>query len=129
MSRKEELKEIINKARTELNEIEKEETRQKVSQFKPKWLKYLNSYGGDGEDTWFLYFYIKNQKENGEYLVLSFQQDKDGKIELKKEVDYSLWMLESSVVEEITKEEYDKALENLLNEVSDFSLSAQEVVR
>jgi hypothetical protein len=114
MNRKDELKSIVEKARSELREIEEAESAKVNQALVGKFFKFRNSYSKPNE-YWWLYMAVTGLSDEGNPLTWNFSKDIYGKIEV--EVD-QLRLLVSSGYIEIKAKEFYRAYESLMAELN-----------
>ncbi len=116
MNRKDELKSIIDKARSELREIEDVESAKKNKAFVGKFFKYRNSYScPEPNEYWWLYLAVTGMSEDGNLETWNFQKDHLGQIEIEQNI------LKPDVSDnyvEIRPTEFWKAYDGLLAELN-----------
>jgi len=85
METKKELQTIVNKARAKLYKIEASEDIAENEKYVGKHFRYRNTYGGPDKekDKWWLYLKITGISSTGWLNGYSFQNDKQGKINIE----------------------------------------------
>ena len=113
MNRKDELKSIVEKARSELREIEEAESAKVNLALVGKFFKYRNRYSSD--DSWWLYTTVTSVTESGNPLAWNFQKDCYGKVEVEED------MFRPSLSDgytEISEQEFWKAYDGIMFELN-----------
>ena len=116
MNRKDELKSIVEKARSELREIEEAESAKVNQALVGKFFKFRNSYScPKPNEYWWLYMAVTGLSDEGNPLTWNFSKDIYGKIEV--EVDQLRPSVSSGYIE-IKAKEFYKAYESLMAELN-----------
>ena len=117
MNRKDELKSIVEKARSELREIEEAESAKVNQALVGKFFKFRNSYScPEPHEYWWLYMAVTGLSDEGNPLTWNFSKDIYGKIDV--EVDQLPPPSVSSGYIEIKAKEFYKAYESLMAELN-----------
>jgi hypothetical protein len=116
MNRKDELKSVIDKARSELREIEDVESAKKNKAFVGKLFKCRNSCScPEPNEYWWRYLAVTGMSEDGNLETWNFQKDHLGQIEIEQNI------LRPDVSDnyiEIRPAEFWKAYDGLLTELN-----------
>lgn len=116
MNRKDELKSAIEKARSELREIEETENMKASKALVGKFFKYRNSYScPKPNEYWWLYTTVTGVTEEGNPLAWNFQKDIYGKVEVESDMFRPSL---SSGYTEISAQEFWKAYDSIMFELN-----------
>lgn len=120
MSKLEKLRKQRNELDVQIRDIEDKLMEEKILPSLKKRIGkcyvYINSYGG-GSEKWNLYHRVLNVDEEANYIIDSFQQCSDGRIEIETKTKFNYSgrdSLSDSSYKEITIEEYQEAQKKLL---------------
>ena len=114
MSRKKELKTIIDVAYDELEAIEQKERVDKAKSLIGKFYKYRNRYGNS--ESWDLFIKVNSFDNNGNVHGFRFEIDCNEEINIQFNTPLSL----SDSCTEITEEEFNKAWSQLQARIASF---------
>ena len=109
-------KKEYNKKREELEQIEKQKKIKSNLKLIGKCYKFHNSFGGE---KWWLYIQIVGLNKDGDLFAHKFQKDCYGDITIEADSKYSE---PDNEYIPISKEEYKKATELILQEIMDVKL-------
>ena len=116
MNRKDELKSAIEKARSELREIEETENMKASKALVGKFFKYRNSYScPKPNEYWWLYTTVTGVTEEGNPLAWNFQKDIYGKVEVESDMFRPSL---SAGYTEISAQEFWKAYDEIMFELN-----------
>lgn len=109
----ERIREQMADLRAELDVIEGEKRQQRNAELLGKCFAYRNSYScpQDESDYWTHYTKITDISDSGRLSGISFQRDKDGKIEFEPRN----WISESTLQREISTQEFDATFVRFVN--------------
>lgn len=119
MNRKEELEGIVFEARSELNEMQDQDRFDQNAKYVGRCYKYKNSYScpQSDDDRWWLYAMVTQMGEHGSLVGITFQDDKQGKLEF----EHRLYMTESTLQVPISQGEFGDALTAFQEKIQRYS--------
>ena len=117
MTREDELKAILRKARDELYGIEGAKKAKTNAKFVGKFYKYRNCYScpKSPEDYWWYYVAVTNMANDGVLMGWSFQKDQYGKIDIG--INEPHHVAEGNGYHKITKREFYEAYGKTIEEL------------